>query len=72
MRRLWEGLQVQIGLEATQSKSSWRYAKLRKTSIFMRSLRERIKNRKRPRNSQSIAHRRKALYLRSVWQVFRL
>lgn len=38
----------------------------------MRTLRQRAKNSERPRDTQSIAHRGKALHLRGMRQVFRV
>lgn len=38
----------------------------------MRALRQRAKNGERPRDTQSIAHRGKALHLRGMRQVFRV
>ena len=72
MRRLWQGLQVQVGVEAAQSESPRRRAELREASLSLRSLRQGAENGEGPGNSQSVAHRRKTVHLRGVRQVFRL
>lgn len=72
MQRLREGIQVQVRAEAAQGEGSRRRAQLREASIPLRALRQGAEDSERTRDPQPLAHRREAVHLRGVWQVFRL